>query len=157
MAHHQSAGLLMYRVRDGVLEVLLAHPGGPYYRNRDDGCWTLPKGAIEEGEDFLSTARREFKEETGIVPTGEMISLASIRQKGGKTVHAWAFAGDWDDSQPIVSNSFEMEWPPKSGQIQSFPEIDRAAFFAPDEAKRKIIQAQAPLIERLQDRLHDGH
>jgi len=145
----QSAGLLMYRLGNAGLELFLAHPGGPYFRNKDEGAWTIPKGMIEPGEDPIETARREFTEETGLPCPGEMLPLETIRQKGGKTVHGWAFAGDWDQSQPIRSNLFELEWPPRSGQKQSFPEVDRAAFFTPEQARRKIILAQSPFIDRL--------
>src|SRR5271168_4872722 len=120
----QSAGLLMYRVRDGKLQVFLAHPGGPHFTHKDDGCWTIPKGEPEPDEDLLDAAKREFQEETGILPTGPFIRLTPVKQKGGKIVHAWAFKGDWDGE--IVSNTFSMEWPPKSGRKAEFPEIDRA-------------------------------
>src|SRR5471030_2159819 len=108
-----SAGLLMYRFRSGSLQVLLAHPGGPFFKNKDDGAWTVPKGEVEEGEDLLATAKREFAEETGIAPNGPFIELTPIRQKGGKIVHAWGFEGDCDP-KAVVSNLFKMEWPPKS-------------------------------------------
>jgi len=144
-----SAGLLMYRIRNGELQVFLAHPGGPLYRNKDDGYWTIPKGEPPEGEALIDTAAREFEEETGLKPSQPLQELGSIRQKGGKIVHAWAFEGDWEDSQPIRSNTFEMEWPPRSGKTASFPEVDRAAFFSLIEAKKKIKDAQWPLVERL--------
>ena len=143
-----SAGLLMYRVRDGRLEVLLAHPGGPYFTNKDEGAWTIPKGEIEPGEDLLDAAKREFEEETGIKPTGPFLALSPIKQKGGKIVHAWAFKGDCDPGA-IVSNAFTIEWPPKSGRQMAFPEIDRADFFDADAAKRKIKAGQEGLIEEL--------
>jgi predicted NUDIX family NTP pyrophosphohydrolase len=144
-----SAGLLMYRFNDGILQVFLAHPGGPLFRNKDDGHWTIPKGEASGGESFLNAAIREFEEETAIKPSGNYLELGSIRQKGGKIVHAWAYEGDYDESQPIRSNTFEMEWPPHSGQKQSFPEMDRAQFFPLPEAKRKLKGTQWPLIERL--------
>jgi predicted NUDIX family NTP pyrophosphohydrolase len=144
-----SAGLLMYRFRNGVLQLFLAHPGGPLYRNSDDGHWTIPKGEPPEGEPLFDAALREFEEETGIKPCGDYIELGSIRQKGGKVVHAWAFQGDCDESQPVRSNTFEMEWPPRSGQKQLFPEVDRTRFFTPAEAKQKLKETQWPLIERL--------
>ena len=144
-----SAGLLMYRIRDGTLQVLLAHPGGPYFKNKDELAWTIPKGEVEQGEDLLETAKREFEEETGIAPTGPFISLTAIKQKGGKIVHAWAFKGDCDPGS-IVSNSFAMEWPPKSGRQVEFPEIDRADFFDVAAAKRKIKAGQEALIEELE-------
>ncbi|HEY1375744.1 MAG TPA: NUDIX domain-containing protein [Gemmataceae bacterium] len=144
-----SAGLLMYRVRDGELQVFLAHPGGPFYARKDDGAWTIPKGEPGPGEDLLDAAKREFQEETGIVPTGPYIPLTPVQQKGGKVVHAWAFAGDWDGAG-IVSNTFTMEWPPKSGRRAEFPEIDRAEFFDVPVAKRKVKAAQGALIDELE-------
>lgn len=144
-----SAGLLMYRVREGALHVLLVHPGGPLWKNKDAGVWTIPKGEIDAGEDELTTARREFKEETGLDATGPFIELGAIRQQSGKIVHAWAFAGDCDPGA-LRSNTFSMEWPPGSGRRQNFPEVDRAEFFALDEARRKINQAQAQLLEVLE-------
>lgn len=144
-----SAGLLMYRVRAGALEVLLAHPGGPFFRNKDEGAWTLPKGEVEEGEEPLACARREFQEETGIVAEPPFVSLGEVRQKAGKRVFAWAFQGEYDAVEPPPSNTFELEWPPKSGKRVKFPEIDRLAFFGIEAAKGKINQAQTALIERL--------
>jgi predicted NUDIX family NTP pyrophosphohydrolase len=144
-----SAGLLMYRIHDGKLQMLLAHPGGPYFKNKDDGAWTIPKGEIEPGEDLLEAAKREFEEETGITPTGPYIALTPIKQKGGKIVHAWAVRGDCNPSA-TVSNTFTMEWPPKSGQQMEFPEIDRADFFDVAAARRKIKAGQEALIEELQ-------
>ncbi len=144
-----SAGLLMFRFKDGVLQVFLAHPGGPLFRNKDDGHWTIPKGGASDGEPLLNAAIREFEEETAVKPFGNYLELGAIRQKGGKVVHAWAFEGDHDDSQPIRSNTFDMEWPPHSGQKQSFPEMDRAQFFPLPEARRKIKDTQWPLVERL--------
>jgi len=139
----------MYRIRDGRLQVLLAHPGGPYFVNKDDLAWTIPKGEIEPGEDLLEAAKREFKEETGVTPIGPFTALEPIKQKGGKIVHAWAFKGDCDPSA-LTSNSFTMEWPPKSGQQMEFPEIDRAEFFDVAAALRKIKAGQEGLIEALQ-------
>jgi predicted NUDIX family NTP pyrophosphohydrolase len=143
-----SAGLLMYRVRDGELEFLLAHPGGPLWKSRDAGVWTIPKGEVELNEDLLAAARREFEEETGVKAEGKFVALSPIRQKSGKLVHAWAIEGECD-TNCIVSNMFQLEWPPRSGQFQSCPEIDRAAFFRMDEAKEKINPAQIPLLEEL--------
>jgi predicted NUDIX family NTP pyrophosphohydrolase len=140
-----SAGLLMYRIQDGKLQVLLVHPGGPWFLNKDDGAWTIPKGEIEPGEDLLEAAKREFEEETGITPTGPFFALTPIKQKGGKIVHAWAFQGDCDPST-ICSNTFTMEWPPKSGRQIEFPEMDRADFFEVAEAGRKINAAQMALV-----------
>lgn len=144
-----SAGLLMYHFREGALYVLLAHPGGPFFRNKDDGHWTIPKGEAESGEDLLNAARREFREETGVTPLGPFIALKPITQKGGKVVHAWGFAGTCDPGA-IVSNTFVMEWPPRSGRRVAFPEIDRADFFDVPTAKRKVKAAQVPLIEELE-------
>lgn len=151
MSQH-SAGLLMYRKRDGILEVLLVHPGGPYWKNRDEGAWSVPKGEIEAGDDPLKVARREFYEETGLRPHGPFLELTPIRQKGGKEVLAWAFEGDCDP-QSIQSNTFEIEWPPGSGRTREFPEVDRAGFFDPSAAAVKINPAQVALVEELQRRL----
>ncbi len=148
-----SAGLLMFRLRAGRLEVFLAHPGGPFFAHRDEGHWTIPKGEFEPGEELLATAIREFQEETGLAASGPFLPLGSIRQKGGKTVHAWAFAGDWDESQPIRSNTFELEFPLGSGKYVRFPEIDRAGFFSVAEARRKLKDRQLPFLERLQSTL----
>jgi predicted NUDIX family NTP pyrophosphohydrolase len=147
-----SAGLLMYRIHDGKLQVLLAHPGGPYFKNKDDLAWTIPKGEIEQGEDLLEAAKREFEEETGSTPTGPFTALKPIKQKGGKIVHAWAFKGDCDPTA-ITCNTFTMEWPPKSGQQMAFPEIDRADFFDLAAAMRKIKGGQEALIEELAELL----
>jgi predicted NUDIX family NTP pyrophosphohydrolase len=140
-----SAGLLMYRVAGGQLQVLLAHPGGPYFKNKDDGAWSIPKGEIELGEETLAAAVREFREETGVDPKGPFTALAPVTLKSGKIVHAWAFEGDCDP-QSIASNTFTVEWPPRSGRQQEFPEIDRAGFFNVEDAKRKLNRAQVPLI-----------
>jgi predicted NUDIX family NTP pyrophosphohydrolase len=139
----------MYRIYGGTLQVLLAHPGGPFFKNKDEGAWSIPKGEVEPGEDLLETAKREFEEETGITPKGPFIALTPITQKGGKIVHAWAFEDDCDPSA-ILSNTFTIEWPPKSGQQMDFPEIDRADFFDVGAAKRKVKAAQVALIEELE-------
>ena len=144
-----SAGLLMYRLRDGQLQVLLAHPGGPFFKNKDDGVWSIPKGELESDEDFLEAATREFKEEVRVAPAGPFIALTPIKQKGGKIVHAWAFKGDCNPSK-CVSNIFTMEWPPKSGRQVEFPESDRVDFFDVDTAKRKIKDRQVALIDELE-------
>jgi predicted NUDIX family NTP pyrophosphohydrolase len=144
-----SAGLLLYRVREGDLEFLLAHPGGPFWQNRDLGAWTIPKGEIQAGEEPFAAAKREFEEEVGFKPEGDFIALTPIQQKGGKIVHAWAFAGDCDPAS-IRSNTFQMEWPPNSGCFQTCPEIDRAGFFRINEAKQKINPAQAALLDELE-------
>ncbi|NIM49939.1 MAG: NUDIX domain-containing protein [Gemmatimonadales bacterium] len=147
-----SAGLLMYRVREGTLQILLAHPGGPFWQDKDEGAWTIPKGQIPADEDAQTAALREFEEETGIRADGPFIDLTPIRQRGGKTVHAWAFEGDCDPAA-IESNTFQVEWPPHSGKMREFPEIDRAQFFGVADAKKKINPAQISLIEELQRRL----
>ena len=144
-----SAGLLMFRRKNGELEVLLVHPGGPYFQSKDSGAWTIPKGEVAEGEDLLTRARIEFEEELGIPASGDWIELGSIKQKGGKTVHAWAFAGELKNDFNPVSNTFEMEWPPRSGKVQQFPEVDRASFFPLEEARRKINVAQTVFLDRL--------
>lgn len=145
----KSAGLLMYRRAAGRLQVLLAHPGGPFWRGKDDGAWTLPKGEYEPPEEPLDAARREFAEETGFVASPPFLALGEVAQKSGKRVLAWAFAGEADPAQ-LRCNTFEMEWPPRSGRRQSYPEIDRVEWFALDDARRKIIAAQLPLLERLE-------
>jgi len=150
-----SAGLLLYRRRGGMLELLLVHPGGPFWKNKDPGAWSIPKGEYTGDEAPLAAARREFAEELGFAPEGEFIYLGEIRQKGGKTVMAWAVEGDCDPST-IVSNTFSMEYPPKSGKFREFPEIDRAAWFDPESAKEKINPAQAPLIDRLIDNIREN-
>jgi predicted NUDIX family NTP pyrophosphohydrolase len=149
-----SAGLLLYRLRANGVEVLLVHPGGPFFRNRDDGWWTVPKGLPDAGEDPLVAAQREFVEETGFAlpASAEYVDLGSIRQKGGKVVHAWAVEGDCDPAT-LRSNLFQLEWPPRSGRQRDFPEIDRAAFFTLADARRKILAAQAPFLDRLGDKL----
>jgi predicted NUDIX family NTP pyrophosphohydrolase len=144
-----SAGILMYRTRGGVLEVFLVHPGGPFFVNKDAGAWGIPKGEIDEGEDALAAARREFEEETGFKAGGAVIPLAPVRQKGGKIVHAWAMEGDCDPER-MKSNTFTMEWPPRSGRRQEFPEVDRAGWFGLDEAKQRISQAQAGFLDELE-------
>jgi predicted NUDIX family NTP pyrophosphohydrolase len=144
----QSAGLLIFRRRDGALEVLLVHPGGPLWGKRDLGAWSIPKGELEAGEDPLAAARREVEEETGLRAAGPFVALGSLRQSGGKRVSAWATPGEFDTSD-LRSTEFELEWPPRSGQRRRFPEVDRAAWFALDEARRRILPSQAPLLDRL--------
>jgi len=147
-----SAGLLMYRVPEGRIEVLLVHPGGPFWEKKDEGAWSIPKGEVEEGEEMLAVARREFQEELGLVAEGPFVELTPVKQKGGKVVHAWAFAGDCDPAA-IRSNTFTMEWPPKSGRLMTFPEVDRAAFFDLVTARRKINPAQIGFLDEL-EKLH---
>jgi predicted NUDIX family NTP pyrophosphohydrolase len=144
----QSAGILLYKTEKGIVKVLLAHPGGPFWAKKDEGAWSIPKGEFDENEDALSAAKREFFEETGFEITGECKPLNPIKQKSGKTVYAWAAEGDLDPLQ-IVSNTFEMEWPPRSGKMKAFPEIDKAEWFTVEEAKKKILPAQVSLLEEL--------
>jgi predicted NUDIX family NTP pyrophosphohydrolase len=139
----------MFRRRSAAVEVLLAHPGGPYWRNRDLGVWSLPKGKVDPSEELCEAARREFCEETGLSCDGTCIPLGEVHQKGGKVIHAWAFEGDCDPAS-TRSNTFSMEWPPKSGRMQDFPEIDRTEFFSLAEAKRRLNAAQAAFVERLE-------
>lgn len=139
----------MYRTVQEQIEVLLVHPGGPFWAKRDDGAWSIPKGEMASGEDPLAVARREFEEELGAKPPEvAVLALGSVRQKGGKVVHAWMVGGDFDVTQ-LRSNTFEIEWPPRSGRRETFPEVDRAAWFDRETAGRKILPAQQPLIERL--------
>lgn len=144
-----SAGLLLFRRASGALEVFLAHPGGPFWANRDDGAWTIPKGVVADGEGFLDAAKREFEEETGIVPRPPFVPLGSIRQKAGKTVHAWAWEGDADASK-ISSNNSRVEWPRGSGKWLVYPEVDRCGWFDPATARSKLNPAQAELLDRLE-------
>ncbi|HHN65549.1 MAG TPA: NUDIX domain-containing protein [Nitrospirae bacterium] len=145
-----SAGILLYRKRDKNLEVFLVHPGGPLWAKKDEGVWSIPKGLIEEGEDLLQAAIREFEEETGFkIKAKKVIPLKPVKQKGGKIVHAFAIEGDCDPEK-LRSNTFSMEWPPHSKRIQHFPEIDRGQWFSPDEAKKKINPAQAALLDELE-------
>jgi predicted NUDIX family NTP pyrophosphohydrolase len=144
-----SSGLLMFRRNKGEIEVYLVHPGGPYFQNKDDGAWTIPKGEAAEGEDLLARAKTEFLEELGLSADGDWIELGSVKQKGGKVVHAWAFEGDLEDDFKLASNTFEMEWPPRSGQRARFPEVDRADFFGLEAAGRKINVAQRAFLDRL--------
>lgn len=151
-----SAGILLWRRGDGGVEVLLAHQGGPLWVKKDIGHWTIPKGEAEPGEEFQAVARREFAEETGhALPAGALVDLGQIRQKSGKLVLAWAVRGDLD-AATAVSNTFEMEWPPRSGRLQAFPEIDRVEWFDLDEAGRKLKAAQVPFLERLSEAIA-GH
>jgi predicted NUDIX family NTP pyrophosphohydrolase len=153
----RSAGLLAYRRTDDGVEVLLVHPGGPYWRRKDEAAWSIPKGEIDGlDEDPLEVAVREFGEELGVDPpdVDDAADLGDVRQPGGKVVRAWAIEGAVDVSD-VRSNTFEMEWPPRSGRTQEFPEVDRAEWFGPEEARRKILRGQAPFLDRL-DELLDG-
>jgi predicted NUDIX family NTP pyrophosphohydrolase len=148
----QSAGILLYRIRNKTLELFLVHPGGPFFAKKDHGAWSIPKGEFESDEEPLAAAKREFKEETGMELSGGFIQLASVKQKSGKTVYAWAVEGDIDPEK-IKSNNFEIEWPPKSGKMKTFPEIDKAAWFNLNEAFVKINSGQVPLIKELEVKL----
>jgi len=148
-----SAGILLWRRRDDQVEVLLAHMGGPYWVNKDLGHWTIPKGEVERDEDLVAVARREFEEETGHpVPGGALIELGSIRQKSGKVVYGWAAEGDLDPAT-AVSNTYEMEWPPRSGRVATFPEIDRVEWSGLKRARKKLKDAQVPFLDRLEEAL----
>ena len=148
----RSAGILMYRRAVLGLELLLVHPGGPFWKKRDAGAWSIPKGEYSAGEDPLAVAVREFEEEIGARLAGEFRPLGEVVQKGGKIVAAWAVEGDLDPAT-IRSNTFEIEWPPKSGRKAAFPEVDRAGWFSPDEAREKILSSQRPFIARLEERI----
>ena len=150
-----SAGLLLYRRRRGVLEVFLVHPGGPFWAGKDAGAWSIPKGEFSPGEDPLAAARREFGEETGFTAAGEFLPLTPLKQPSGKIIQAWAVAGDCDPGA-IRSNTFSLEWPPRSGRRQEFPEVDRAAWFTLAGAREKISQGQAGFLEELREKLGEG-
>ncbi|HZQ15081.1 MAG TPA: NUDIX domain-containing protein [Pseudolabrys sp.] len=147
-----SAGLIAFRRKKSVIEVLLAHPGGPFWAKKDDGAWTIPKGLVEPGDDLLSAARREFNEETNLVAEGAMLALTPVNQRSGKVVHAFAFEADLK-LDAFASNTFEMEWPPRSGRRQSFPEVDRIAYFPLPAAMIKIIAYQLPLLREIEQRM----
>lgn len=147
-----SAGLLMFRRTNNSLEVFLVHPGGPFWQKKDLGAWSLPKGEYEDGEDPLVAAKREFVEETGINPMGDYVSLEALKQPSGKVITAWAFEGNCNPAE-IRSNTFALEWPPKSGKIQKFPEIDRAGWFSIEDARARLIKGQLGFLETLLKRL----
>jgi len=147
-----SAGLLMYRRRGDALEVFLVHPGGPFWAKKDAGAWSIPKGEYAESEEPLAAAQREFAEETGFVARGDFVDLGAVKQTGGKVVRAWSFEGDCDPAE-LKSNLFEMEWPPRSGRVASFPEVDRAGWFSIAEAREKMLTGQFPLLDALMLRL----
>lgn len=146
-----AAGLLMCRVTSGRMEYFLVHPGGPYFRKKDVGAWSIPKGLPEKDEELLDTARREFFEETGISPSGTFHPIGSVRQKRGKVVHAWAFKGDWDPRGGIICNTFSLEWPPRSGKKMEFPEVDKAEWFDYVAAVRMILPEQIPFLDRARE------
>jgi predicted NUDIX family NTP pyrophosphohydrolase len=147
-----SAGLLMFRrSKVDTVEFLLVHPGGPFWKNKDEGAWTIPKGEAQPEEDLLARAKIEFEEEIGIEPFGDFVPLGSIKQKGGKTVHAWAFEGSLPQDFQMKSNTFQIEFPPRSGKFKEFPEVDRAEFFPDQIARRKINPAQVAFVDRLRD------
>ncbi|HVZ96353.1 MAG TPA: NUDIX domain-containing protein [Chitinophagaceae bacterium] len=152
MTKKHSAGLLAFKKNSGKTEVFLVHPGGPFWKNKDEGAWSIPKGEIEENEDILKAAIREFEEETGSPVSGEFILLRPVKQKSGKIIHAWAAEHDMDATK-IVSNTFEMEWPPKSGKRQSFPEIDKGGWFSIAEARKKINGAQVEFLDELERKI----
>jgi predicted NUDIX family NTP pyrophosphohydrolase len=155
VARRRSAGIVLYRAGDGGPEVLLVHPGGPFWAKKDLGAWSIPKGEYEPGEDPQACALREFEEETGTaLPAQALVELGAVVQKAGKEVTAWAARGDLDPAT-VRSNSFTMQWPPRSGREQEFPEIDRAEWFALDEARAKLVAAQAELLDRLVERVPD--
>jgi predicted NUDIX family NTP pyrophosphohydrolase len=149
MSSKRSAGILLFRRRAGVLEVLLVHPGGPFWSKKDDGAWFVPKGELEGDEEPLSAARREFTEELGSAPPeGELLALGTVKNKSGKLIQAWALEGELD-TESVKSNTFELEWPPRSGKLRAFPEVDRACFFSLTQAKIKMHPAEQPFLERL--------
>ena len=149
MKNNVSAGILLYRVQDAAVEVLLVHPGGPYFKNKDKGSWTIPKGLVDFGEEPIAAAVRELFEETGLSPEGPLHYLGEVRQKGGKLVHAWSAKTDLLGDLELRSNTFELEWPPHSGKTQTFPEIDQMRFFTCEEAKEYINPAQVDFIQRI--------
>jgi predicted NUDIX family NTP pyrophosphohydrolase len=152
MARKLSAGILLYRVRSGAPEVFLVHPGGPFWTKKDAGAWSIPKGEFEEGDDPLETARREFLEETGSPVSGGFVALTPLKQKSGKLVHAWAAEGDIDAAS-IRSNTFSMEWPPRSGKQQEFPEVDRGEWFSIPAAREKLHQGQLGFLDELESKI----
>ena len=151
----KSAGILVYRLRDHEPQMLLVHPGGPFWARKDDGAWSIPKGLLEEDEDPLTAARRELAEETGCRPSGGFIALGHFKQPGGKIISAWAVEGDFD-LKDFKSNLFTIEWPPRSGRTREFPEADRADWFAPEHAMRKIVKGQIPIVAALLNQLRPG-
>ena len=152
----KSAGILLYRQISSNLEVMLVHPGGPFWAKKDEGAWSIPKGEFEQSEDPLEVARREFEEETGLAVTGDFVPLSPLRQPGGKLVYAWAIERAFDVSN-LKSNTFSLEWPPRSGRHREFPEVDRACWFPLEEARRRILKGQEPFLSELEQKLGDGN
>jgi predicted NUDIX family NTP pyrophosphohydrolase len=155
MAKKNSAGILLYRLRGSGIEVFLVHPGGPFWAKKDAGAWSIPKGEFEAGEDPLEAAKREFKEETGFAVEGNFIELTPVKQPGGKVVYAWAVMGDCE-AESIKSNTFSLEWPPRSGKRKEFPEVDRAGWFTPEVAREKILKGQPNFLEELKRKIENN-
>lgn len=155
MAKKNSAGILLHRLRGSGIEVFLVHPGGPFWATKDAGAWSIPKGEFEAGEDPLEAAKREFKEETGFAVEGNFIELTPVKQPGGKVVYAWAVMGDCE-AESIKSNTFSLEWPPRSGKRKEFPEVDRAGWFTPEVAREKILKGQLVLLEELKRKIENN-
>lgn len=151
MKQNLAAGLLMCRHVNGGLQFFLVHPGGPFYKNKDAGVWSIPKGIPEEGEDLMQAAQREFLEETGLRSTAPFYDIGTVKQKGGKVVHGWAFRGSWDPESGITCNNFSLEWPPRSGRMMDFPEVDKARWMEYGEAVRMINPAQIPFLDRTKE------
>lgn len=151
MAAHISAGLLMCRKTPDGLEFFLVHPGGPFFKNKDLGTWSIPKGLPDDHENLLQTAQREFTEETGLIPHPPFEPLGSVQQKAGKIVHAWGFLGEWDPATGITCNTFKLEWPPRSGKFEEFPEQDKAAWMSYEQAMKHINPAQIPLLDKARE------
>ncbi|MEN6330438.1 MAG: NUDIX domain-containing protein [Smithella sp.] len=148
----RSAGILLYRFNEGNLQVMLVHPDGPFWAKKDDGAWSIPKGIYEEGENPLDAAKREFKEETGQAVAGEFVDLGEVKQPSRKIVHAWALEHDFDTSK-IISNTFSLEWPPRSGIAREYPEVDRGQWFDVQEARKKILKGQLEFLNRLMEKI----
>ncbi len=155
MAKKNSAGILLHRLRGSGIEVFLVHPGGPFWATKDAGAWSIPKGEFEAGEDPLEAAKREFKEETGFAVEGNFIELTPVKQPGGKVVYAWAVMGDCE-AESIKSNTFSLEWPPRSGKRKEFPEVDRAGWFTPEVAREKILKGQLNFLEELKRKIENN-
>jgi predicted NUDIX family NTP pyrophosphohydrolase len=155
MAKKNSAGILLHRLRGSGIEVFLVHPGGPFWAKKDAGAWSIPKGEFEAGEDPLKAAKREFKEETGFAVEGNFIELTPVKQPGGKVVYAWAVMGDCE-AESIKSNTFSLEWPPRSGKRKEFPEVDRAGWFTPEIAREKILKGQLNFLEELTRKIENN-